>query len=327
MQRAIYGTAEGEILVGHGPFCSFSEPPSSGVAFYMNDFALSEAAPWKVPDRVEVLRKQDPATELEIFWQDPEPEAFAGVFREVSEAIAHGTIEKSVPVVVEQGILKSGDPSSILTSLAALPKTLRPYGFFDDDSGFLGATPEVLFSLAQGQLHTMALAGTARQEESVVFAVDEKEIREHEFVAQTLIAKLSDLGMVRRREREILDLGKLVHFQTLIDVELYRSETIDSLIQRLHPTPALGPLPRTSETLANLYEWRQRLGCPGYFGAPFGLWRDGSFEALVAIRLVAWEGGNFQLPSGCGVIEESRLVNEWRELRLKRDAVRELLNL
>jgi menaquinone-specific isochorismate synthase len=45
---------------------------------------------------------------------------------------------------------------------------------------------------------------------------------------------------------------------------------------------------------------------------------------LVAIRMVAWKGDDFALPSGCGVIQESRLVNEWRELALKRDSVRDL---
>jgi menaquinone-specific isochorismate synthase len=158
----------------------------------------------------------------------------------------------------------------------------------------------------------------------MVFAVDDKEIREHEFVAQTLISKLSDLGMVIRRDRDILDLGRLIHFQTLIKVELYQYEEIQTLIERLHPTPALGSLPRTPETLAQLQEWRERLECPAGFGAPFGLWREGDFEALVAIRMVAWDGDEVLLPSGCGVIQESRLVNEWRELALKRGSVRDL---
>jgi menaquinone-specific isochorismate synthase len=168
----------------------------------------------------------------------------------------------------------------------------------------------------------MALAGTARSDERALFALDDKEIREHEFVAQTLISKLSDLGMVIRKERGILDLGKLIHFQTLIKVELYKYEEIETLIRRMHPTPALGPLPRTLETMALLQDWRERLGCPSSFGAPFGFLRDGDFEALVAIRMIAWEGEDFFLPSGCGVIAESRLVNEWRELALKRDSVR-----
>ena len=74
-----------------------------------------------------------------------------------------------------------------------------------------------------------------------------------------------------------------------------------------------------------LKEWRESLNCPPEFGAPFGLLRDGEFEALVAIRMIAWQGDDYFLPSGCGVIEESRLVNEWRELALKRSAVRDLL--
>jgi menaquinone-specific isochorismate synthase len=33
------------------------------------------------------------------------------------------------------------------------------------------------------------------------------------------------------------------------------------------------------------------------------------------------------LPAGCGVIEASRMVNEWRELRLKREAVKSAIFL
>ena len=36
----------------------------------------------------------------------------------------------------------------------------------------------------------------------------------YEFVAQTLMAKLADFGMVRRKDRQILDLGELIHFHT-----------------------------------------------------------------------------------------------------------------
>ena len=71
-----------------------------------------------------------------------------------------------------------------------------------------------------------------------------------------------------------------------------------------------------------LLEWRERLGCPAEFGAPYGLWHEGVLTVVVAIRMIAWRGTNACLPSGCGVIAESRLVNEWRELRLKRDAVK-----
>lgn len=323
MERAVYGTRTGEVLVGYGPFTAYAEPPHAGVAFYRNDFSLGAEKPWLVPDRVEELGKVHPPGGVDIEWSDPDPSGFAEIFQEVSGAIGQGVIEKSVPVVTARG-KGACTPDDMLASLVNLPSALRPYGWIGEEGGFLGATPEVLFRYFDGRIYTMALAGTARSDERLLFAIDQKEIREHEFVAQTLIAKLSDLGMVMRREREILDLGKLLHFQTLIRVELYKYEETKALIERLHPTPALGPLPRNTETMVLLKNWRERLGCPVEFGAPFGLLRDGDFEALVAIRMVAWNGDEYFLPSGCGVIQESRLVNEWRELALKRGAVREL---
>jgi len=325
MERAIFGTRAGEILVGYGPFRASTEPPTGGVAFYKNDFSLSVEKPWLTPERVETMNRvpRGISAPAPLTWTEPDPQGFSDVFREVSEAITRGVIEKSVPVVTEKG---RGDcrPDDLFAKLFDLPKSLRPYGWLGEDEGFLGATPEVLFRYFDGRIYTMALAGTARSDERMLFAVDEKEIREHEFVAQTLISKLSDLGMVIRRERDILDLGKLIHFQTLIKVELYQYETIRTLIERLHPTPALGSLPRTAGTLEQLQDWRNRLGCPPTFGAPFGLWRDGDFEALVAIRMLAWQADDFLLPSGCGIIQESRLVNEWRELALKRGSVKNL---
>jgi len=76
-----------------------------------------------------------------------------------------------------------------------------------------------------------------------------------------------------------------------------------------------------------LLEWRERLGCPDCFGSPFGLLKDGEFTSVVAIRGIHWDGDLVQIPSGCGVIEASRLVNEWRELRLKREAVKATLGI
>ena len=103
------------------------------------------------------------------------------------------------------------------------------------------------------------------------------------------------------------------------------SFSVEDLVRRLHPTPALGPLPRTDETLVALIRWRERLLCPAEFGAPFGLWENGKFDAVVAIRGIWWDDRKVWLPAGCGVIEASRLVNEWRELRLKREAVKSFL--
>ena len=149
MERAVFGTRTGEVLVGYGPFTAFAEPPSAGVAFYRNDFSLSEEKPWLVPDRVEVLEKPSAKSSAGIDWEEPDPAGFAEVFREVSEAIGQGVLEKSVPVVTAKGKGQCS-PDDLLASLASVPKTLRPYGWIGEEGGFLGATPEVLVRYLHG---------------------------------------------------------------------------------------------------------------------------------------------------------------------------------
>ncbi len=326
---------DGTYTVGIGPFTSRATAPESGTAFYCNNFTLSDPEPWKIPARiVELDSLRDLVAggvsdeeELELSWDDLNTAGFASVFTEINEQITRGVIEKSVPVATERAQVLKGDPFSLMGKMKPLGSPFFTYGWSNKGKGFCGGTPELLFKLDGLHLTTMALAGTAKFNEKEVFAVDGKEIREHEFVAQTLVAKLSDIGQVTRAERSMMDLGKIVHFYTPIEVELLAEHGIDALIHKLHPTPALGPLPRNVETLRMLTQWRESLGCPDYFGAPFGLLKDGVFNAVVAIRGVHWQQGEVAIPSGCGVIEASRLMNEWRELRLKRDAVKDVFGL
>ncbi len=325
---AFLGWSGDRVLVGRGPFEARAAAPSSGVAFYCNDFGLGEECPWRVPDRWDLVPVGEavgllsPAERPVVGWDTPDASCFAEVFEEISTSIRWGIFEKTVPVVVERGRVRHGEGEGLLPVALAARSPLVPYGFAGAGGGFAGMSPEHLLVLEGRRLKTMALAGTARAEERQVLAVDEKEIREHEFVAQALVSKLGDLGQLERGDREIMDLGPIVHFHTPIEVELERDEPIDALIRRLHPTPALGPLPRTGETMSRLLAWRERLAAPAEFGAPFGAIVDGEFRALVAIRGVWWQGDEVRLPAGCGVIEASRLVNEWRELRLKREAVK-----
>lgn len=322
---------DGSVVIGYGPFESGTEPAADGVSFHVQDFALQDSQPWKTPARVERITISEMGARfrdvppLACQWDTLDAAPFSVVFQEIMSAIHGGTFEKTVPVVIETGIALQPPAAAILAAMTRQSSPLHSYGWLHGDSGFAGATPELLFTLDGNRLETMALAGTARSDDREVFAVDEKEIREHEYVAQTLASKLQNLGKIERHTREILDLGSIVHFLTTLSLTLDSPRTPGDLILRLHPTPALGPLPRTTETLALLLDWRKRLGCPPEFGAPFGLWDQGRFDAIVAIRGIWWDGHDIMLPAGCGIIEASRLVNEWRELRLKREAVKRFL--
>jgi menaquinone-specific isochorismate synthase len=327
-RKAWLARRDGTVVIGHGPFVVSPEPPAKGIAFYKRDFFSREETPWQIPARHEIMTARafrdavGGDLRLDVAWEAPDATPFSCVFQEIMIRIRQGMIEKTVPVVTERGVVSCSPATEIMAAMARQQAPLQSYGWVSAEDGFAGATPELLFSLDGARLETMALAGTARVEDEDVFAVDEKEIREHEYVAQTLVSKLLDLGTLRRRERDVLQLGSIVHFHTGITVDLANPQDTQILLRRLHPTPALGPLPRTDQTMAALSGWRSQLGCPEEFGAPFGVWESGRFEAVVAIRGLWWQGNRISLPAGCGIIEASRLVNEWRELRLKRDAVK-----
>lgn len=322
---------DGTVVVGQGPFQAVSEPPESGVAFFKRSFSDDRNDNWQIPASFERYSAEDfrekfASTEKPVIsWENPDAVPFSEVFQDIMSAIQRGAIEKTVPVVTERGSSSASPSGRFIGTMAAQGAPLHSYGWTGGEDGFAGATPELLISMRGCHLETMALAGTARQEDEAVFSVDEKEIREHEYVAQTLVAKLNDLGVLERRERTVLRLGSIVHFHTGIAVELDAPQNPESLLRRLHPTPALGPLPRTNQTMSMLATWREKLACPAEFGAPFGVWDEGDFEAVIAIRGIWWQGNDLFLPAGCGIIEPSRLVNEWRELRLKREAVKRFL--
>ncbi len=339
---AWFARNESEVAIGYGPFTAVDEPPDHDVAFYHQAYDLSDPEPWHIPDRVEWLTRDElpeklldycELTELDpagmvpqILWSALDAVPFSVVFQEVMTAIQGGAFQKTVPVVTEIGHVEACPMPWLLQCMSRQVSPRRSYGWLDGDHGFAGASPELLFSMEGKHFETMALAGTARSEDQEVFAVDEKEIREHEYVAQSLVAKLSELGSVIRHPREILRLGSIVHLHSRISLELSEKTSINRLIRKMHPTPALGPLPRTPETLAQLSGWRQQLACPLEFGAPFGLSAHGRCDLLVAIRGIWWKDSQLYLPAGSGIIEASRLVNEWRELRLKRESVKQFLS-
>lgn len=327
----------GRFACGTGPFSAAAEPPADcREAFYINDFALSDPAPWKIPARAfetadpRQLLPENGSTPLPaVEWHGLREAEFRGVYEEIQREIESGRLEKSVPVITERGRLNGGDPAALVKAVGGAAADLWGYGWRLGDSGTIGATPEQLFNVRDDLLETMALAGTAPKHEAGDFLSDPKEIREHEFVAAYLIEKLSAIGAIVRETREVMDLGTLVHFLSRIRVRLREPvPSLDDLIRLMHPTPALGAYPRGDGALRNLCRHRETLGAPPQFGAPFGVrWHDGEFRSVVAIRNVSWSGAEMRLPAGCGIIRESRFDREWRELALKRNSVKALLGV
>lgn len=333
MDLAFLRLPDGRAWIGEGPFEETPATPE-GPSFYINDFTLSQARPWKKPARLHAIRTVE---ELERFipgaaaprlvWRPPSTEFFEGVFRRIHREVRDGRLRKMVPVLTEKGRVERGDVSFLLRRVLQAPGEFWAYARIRGSAGFLGATPELLLTRKGARLETMALAGTARPSGAEDFPHDAKEIEEHELVANFLEETMRGLGRVRRDPREVSAAGELTHFRTRFSVELSKAWDDQELVRLLHPTPAVGCLPRDEGALRQLMACRHELGAGDYFGAPFGLETDEDFHCAVAIRGISWEGAEVSLPCGCGIVAGSSFDHEWRELRQKREAVANLLGI
>lgn len=335
---AFFRLPDGRAWIAEGPFQSLAQMPAEGGAFYVNDFDLADPEPWKKPakltpitaDDLDVLLQGRVGETPHIQWAKPATEWFKMAFRRIRREVLAKRLEKMVPVLTERGQIVNGDPVSLLRRVMQAPTNTWGYGWVQTGRGFVGATPELLFRSHGQQVETMALAGTAKPGAQDAFLTDVKEIEEHEIVVRYLTDSLSKLGTVEREARGLCHTSSLVHFMTHMRVQLSQPVAADSLVRELHPTPAVGCLPREETWLQKLREYRAQLQVPGFFGAPFGFVEPGSASIchmVVAIRGLAWTGLEAQLPSGCGIVGGSAFDHEWRELRLKRESVLSMLGL
>ncbi len=306
-------------------------------SLYAPDFLLSEPSPWFVyphhaivtPDGLAQLLPRPQGRQSRRTWHPFDETAWAALFRSVHQAVSAGALAKAVPVVFEtsKGSMTSGELSTALHSMANLPAGLLPYGRWDRTGGVIGASPELLCEFDGVELHTMAVAGTARAGASPEELLeDPKEVTEHRLVVEDLTERLAPLGRVTRGATRLWRIGLLTHLRTDLRVTPGSPPDFAATAALLHPTPAVGLSPRGSSA-----EWLPRLDPQGVrerFAAPFGLaLPDGTFRCLVAIRNVQWDPHQLRCGAGCGVVAASRLTRETAELRLKLAASRANLGL
>ena len=328
---ALFRLPNSQAWMGCGPFEERAEMPTDGTtAFYVNDFSLSDPRPWKVPASVREWTADEEAfagSVPRLVWEKPPTEGFKMAFRRIRREVLAGRLQKMVPVLTERGQITQGTPLALARAVLAAPSNVWGYGFVQGDKGFIGATPELLFQSDPQRVEAMALAGTAKPGADDAFLSDVKEIEEHEIVAAFLIEQLQSLGTTERTAREMCETSGLRHFRSTVSVTCATPPKPDDLVKLLHPTPAVGCLPRTPEWLAKLTDYRTRLRVPEFFGAPFGFSHQGRQHFVVSIRGIGWEGSEAMLSSGCGIVGGSAFDHEWRELRLKREAVLRMLGL
>jgi menaquinone-specific isochorismate synthase len=246
---------------------------------------------------------------------------------DATERIKHGDLDKVVLARARQ--LRSPDPVDPVAVLTHLGRHYPDcYRFlFEPVPGhaFYGATPELLAQVEGSALHAVALAGSIRRgstpEEDEALGrrllATPKERHEHalvvEAVKENLNALVADLNIAP--QPGLCRLSNIQHIQTVIEGRLADEGGILSVVEALHPTPALGGRPRQIAL-----ELIQRLEpiSRGWYGAPIG-WLDQHGDGIfaVAIRSALSVGGESLLFAGAGIVADSEPDREWRETQLK----------
>ena len=195
---------------------------------------------------------------------------------------------------------------------------------------FVGATPErLVLGHRDGQIHTMALAGSARrgeteQEDAALgeqLLRSEKNNREHAIVVDMMRAALEEhcSHVQVASAPELLKLRNVQHLKTGITGELLPERSILDIIADLHPTPAVGGYPRQAALAA--IRQSERLD-RGWYAAPLGwIGTSGHGEFAVALRSALIEGGQARLFAGCGIVADSDPQVELAESWLKFQAM------
>ncbi len=245
------------------------------------------------------------------------------------ELVERGELQKLVLAVRQQLVLDGPlDPLSLLAHLRrSQPGSCRFLWQRSDREALVGASPERLLTLRQGQLRSDALAGTAPLGEPADDLLQSRKDRhEHELVVETITAVLQKAGLDPRRPRRprLARHGSLVHLHTPITAAL-RGQAPLTLAEVLHPTPAVAGLPRR-EAMA----WLRSLEPfeRGHYAAPIG-WIDteGDTDLRVAIRSGTLRGQQLELTAGAGLVRGSHPERELQEVALKLGVLQQQLNL
>jgi menaquinone-specific isochorismate synthase len=331
---ALIQLTPGQLLFGWGPFGSYPDPPPPP-AFYINDFFLSSERPWKSPARWDVVESArlrelfGPAHLPPIEWDPVDDDSFQSLFAAAHSAVLRGEFDKIVPVEFQTGRIASEAPLApwLLSRLAETPPALAPYGWSLGEEGVLGATPEPLFSFSEGELTTMALAGTRSLARAHELLEDPKEQAEHQMVVEDIAAQLAAFGPPRIGPTSVVELPGLAHLRTVIGVRPSALPGFEEVVRALHPTAALGASPR-NHAATNWLRNADKVVDRREFGAPFGaILPDGDALCMVGIRNVSWRGRQVRVGAGAGVLAGSRMEMERKELSRKRDQVRRLFGL
>ncbi|HKY97825.1 MAG TPA: isochorismate synthase [Gemmatimonadaceae bacterium] len=260
--------------------------------------------------------------------------SYASLVSRAIPAIRNGYFDKvvlarSVDAESETDI----DAFGVIRSLRAVHTGAFVFGIWNGDKVFAGASPELLVQHDRGEVRASSLAGTIERgrtpEDDTSLArqleASAKDRAEHAAVRDALYAALTEScdNVVAPEIPVILSLSNVHHLHTPLRAKLREGKSLLDLVERLHPTPAVGGTPR--DTALEFIRENEALD-RGWYAAPVGWIGESSGEFAVALRSALIQGDHATLYAGCGIVMNSDPEMEVEESNLKLQAMKSALS-
>lgn len=222
-------------------------------------------------------------------------------------------------------------PLSLYRSLRRLNPS--PYLFYYDFDDFqvVGASPEILVRLCDGEVTVRPIAGTRprgatpQQDEQLAQELlqDPKEIAEHVMLmdlGRNDVGRIAATGSVTVTERMTIErYSHVMHIVSNVTGRIRAGMRALDVLRATFPAGTLSGAPkvRAMEIIDELEPTRRGVygGAVGYLGF------DGNMDMAIAIRTAVLARGELWVQSGGGIVADSQPEGEWQETVNKARAV------
>lgn len=241
--------------------------------------------------------------------------SFEEFVKKIISEIEKGEISKIVASRKEDFFPTDFEITTLFKKMLYNYPTAFRYCFYHPEIGmWMGATPEKLLSVQDNVLQTMAYAGTQkfRSETEVVWG--EKEKQEQQFVTDFIVKNLeSESDEIQLSQPFTSRAGTLLHIRTDIQATLKEDFSLEKIIKKLHPTPAVCGSPKDlAKEFILQNEGYNRSFYAGFLGEiNFG--ENKTAELYVNLRCIEIQNQKVSFYMGCGITKDSNPENEFLE--------------
>ena len=207
----------------------------------------------------------------------------------------------------------------------AYPEAYTYFWFHPKTGIWMGASPESLLKIEGQKLHSTALAGTQKYNDSKLVEWDGKNFEEQAIVTNFLKKTLKKhLEFICTSDPKTIRAGKLFHLQTLLSGTLKPTPNgFKALLNDVHPTPAVCGTPKkVAMAFINEYEPINRSYYSGFLGKIIHHSNPKLQYAnlVVNLRCMQLDRNTAKLYAGGGITEKSIPDSELRFLYFCQDA-------